>query len=85
MLQKEFRRVGHAQPTCPDSLKEAMMATLKDGLTAKVVEYEHWAKRRRFGRLTPIEFEAIMTTPRFYPIPSGHTTNQPSRAAVTSG
>lgn len=53
------------------------MATLKDELTAKVVEYEHWAKRRRFGRLTPIEFEAIMTTPRSYPIPSGHTTISP--------
>lgn len=26
------------------------MGTLKDELTAKVVEYEHWAKRRRFGR-----------------------------------
>lgn len=26
------------------------MATLKDELTAKVIEYEHWAKRRRFGR-----------------------------------
>ncbi len=26
------------------------MGTLKDELTAKVVDYEHWAKRRRFGR-----------------------------------
>lgn len=26
------------------------MATLKDELTAKIVAYEHWAKRRRFGR-----------------------------------
>ncbi|KZS76573.1 carbonic anhydrase [Mycobacterium kansasii] len=31
------------------------MATLKDELTAKVIEYEHWAKRRRFGRFGPTD------------------------------